>query len=164
MSFSRAQQPAFQALKQRAWQAECRLLGAAFEDADAARAWYEDELEAATGHRSSTACNPTRDYEAAMAHFEALAGDDIYWQMRKFSGNRRRILHAIRTLAADFDCDDAYMLGIARQALQIHAVVEWDALQANELLLVRNALLKQVRRQLRRGDRTDRVRRVEEAF
>lgn len=175
MSFSRRQQGHFQPLKQRAWLAVCRREQIDPQDKAAARAWYEQELFYATRHTSTTECDGKRDFEYAMAHFEALADESIYWQMRKHGGDKRRIIHEIRQLsegawpfqrhiAPDFDCPEDYLRAIARQALKRDDLPELHDLDAEALLIILISLNRQLRRQDRRGDPTDRPRHAHEGF
>lgn len=91
MSFSRAQQPEFQALVSAAWAAHCKCHGiAATPKRD--RGWYEQELYLAVGVTSTTDCDAGHDYDWVMARFEGIAGGSIKWQMRAFNGDVKRIL------------------------------------------------------------------------
>jgi hypothetical protein len=166
MSFSRAQQGPFRQLVEHAWSVECKQTRRDPLDKAARRFWYEEQLLAACGQRSTSDCNHTRDYEAAMAHFEALAGDSFYWQLRQYSGDRRRILHEVRALAAEFECPEEYMLAIARRALSRENLQPAQLLElgSEQLLTILRALKIQVRRQLLRGDPADHPRHVEEPF
>lgn len=85
------------------------------------RAWYEDNLEAACGKnkRSTTICDPKRDFEHAMAHFEAIARNGIYWNMRVHGGDARRIAWNIGELCRKHDVEEDYMRGCLRNALQL---------------------------------------------
>lgn len=145
---------------QLAWIAECKRLDRPSGDKIAHRTWYEAELAAATGKSSTSECDAKGDYEDAMAHFEAIVGASIYWQLRRARGDARRILHEVQKLAADFDCSDEYMLGIARRSLR-REEVSWEHLEPEELLTILRALKIQVRRQHQRGDQTDRPRNLE---
>ena len=162
MSFSRAQQGQFRPLVEQAWYFDCKRTKRDPLDKAGRRFWYEEELMEATGKHSTAECDQKRDYEDAMAHFEAIVGASIYWQMRRLSGDRRRILHEVQQLAQKFDCDDDYMRGIARQALKRETIPEWRDLGPEDLLCILRALKIQVRRQERRGDPTDHPRRLEE--
>lgn len=121
MSFSRRQQPEFQRLWKLAWTAFCESEGEAglalFADKDAKDAWYRDQMERATGHRSSKDCNPGRDYDRAMAHFEAIAGCDVKWNLKLYGGDAKRMLHAVRKNANACGVDELYLRGVARQML-----------------------------------------------
>lgn len=163
LGFSPAQQGQFRPLLAAAWQAECRLSGADPTDQMAGREWYENELEVATGNRSSKECDKERDFEAAMAHFEAIVGESIYWQMRYYSGDARRIVFSVQKDFADFSADDAYMLSIARQEIGA-SVNDWKSLTAEHLFTIRRALKNQARRQRDRGDKVDQPRREMESL
>jgi hypothetical protein len=83
-----------------------------------------------------------------MAHFESLAGDSIYWQMRTFNGNARRILHQIDQISREHDIDEDYLRSIAKQALQTEYKPELHTLPPETLLTVLNAARVYVRRHL----------------
>jgi hypothetical protein len=145
MSFSRAQHIAhFRPMVGRAWApTRARLMMQALPAGEIARrrrAWYERELQAKFGVTSTNDLNPKKDFEEAMAHFEAIAGDSIEWQLKLFSGDARRVLHEIRDLCRNFDLDESYARGIARQALQLDALPDIGALDAKSLVTVLRAL------------------------
>lgn len=153
MSFSRAQQALFRPLVARAF--AVANPGAHFDTYNPdVRAWYETELEHATDHRSTSHCDPKRDFENAMAHFEAIIGDSFTWQLRRLNGDRNRILHEIHDTARDFDCTEEYMLAIASQAIGFQVT---DLAQLNDelLLVILVSLKRQLRRQQRAGLPTD---------
>ena len=120
--------------------------------------WYEDTLEAATGHRSTTECNAGRDFDFFMAALEEIHGEGIDWQIRKFHGDANRILHAIRRVSADAAIDEEYLQKIATNALREHDTpVEWvmpelHLLAPRELVVVKNAALAYVRGKVTRGE------------
>ncbi len=162
MSFSRAQQGLFRPLLERAWAVECGVRGWTVGDKDAARDWYENEMETATGCRSSKQCNATTDFESAMAHFEIIEGASIEWQIQKETGNERRIMFEVKKSARDFECDRAYLIGIAKQALGVETVAAWRDLGAEERRIIIRAVVIHIRRQAERGDPTDHPRRRQE--
>lgn len=135
MPFTRAQQPAFRQLVARAATA-CSIPS----DSAARRPWYEAELMAATGHASTRECNRTTDYDAAMAHFEALVGDDITWQLRAAHGGRVRIMHGIDRALRRLDLPPAYADAIAVQALGLSPLPPLDSLDERQLLTILRAL------------------------
>jgi hypothetical protein len=152
MSFSRAQHIThYRPMVDRAWK---RLYDSspALQDLAppqrkvARREWYERELAAATGKKSSEQCNAGKDFEKAMAHFEAIAGDSIEWQLKLYTGDARRILHEIRDLVRHHDLDEDYARGIARQALKLDALPDITELDAKDLVVVLRALKIQVAR------------------
>lgn len=124
MSFSGRQQGIFRPLVSGAWVWHCREEGLGAEEAMAGkkhpafRAWYERELEEATGSASSTDCNAWRDFNFAMAHFEVLARDGIFWQTELKKCDAKRILWNIARLVRRHGVDEFYLRGIARNALR----------------------------------------------
>jgi hypothetical protein len=171
--FSPAQRPELNAYLALAWVAHCRrerldqVIGARClrkrcEEAGCVYCtWYEDMLEAATGHRSSKECNAGRDFEWFMADLEEVHGQDIKWQMKKFGGDARRILHAIEQVSAGAAISEEYLRKIATNALREHDTpVEWvmpelHLLAPRELVLVKNAVLAHVRAKVARGELLD---------
>lgn len=122
MSFTRAQQGKFRPLVKAGWARACRLDATLLHAADKAaaqRAWYEAELEAATGQTTTIDCDRKRDFEDAMEHFEMIVGESIYWATRKYGSDARRILYNIRESVRDADVDEDYMRGVARRALRL---------------------------------------------
>lgn len=101
MSFSKNQQPEFRTLVFAAWAAECKRDGRQV-TAKPDRDWYEQALYRAVRKTSTTECDAGHDYDFVMAHFEALAGVSIKWQMRVYSGDVKRILWWLQK-----DCGDA---------------------------------------------------------
>lgn len=149
MSFSRNQHIVhFRPMVARAWAAHCsRLRTAPVDKAAAKDAWYRAELRAALGVDSTNDANPKADFEKAMAHFEAIAGDSIEWQLKLFSGDARRVLHEIRDLCRHYDLDEAYARGIARQALNLEALPDIGTLDARSLVTVLHALKNVTKRE-----------------
>lgn len=165
MSFRPGQQGFFQPLLAKAWSAHCRRLSLDADDKDGKRAWYEDELEKATGRRSSKHLNITRDFEDAMAHFEIIVGDSFEWQLKRETGDERRIMHGVRQFCPSFDCSSEWLLGIARQILGRAELPQWRELAEEDRVTILRAVKLQIARQDRRGDRTDKPRHaVEEPF
>lgn len=121
MSFSKAQQGHYRPLVEQAWARFCQAQRIdpvpPYDDKTAiCRAWYEDELEIATGHRSSVDCDMKRDFEDAMVHFEWLVGDSTYWADRLYGADARRIAFCIREVVRENEVDEDYMRRIARRA------------------------------------------------
>lgn len=122
MSFSGRQQGIFRPMVAGAWVWHCRAEGLGAEAAamgkkhPAYRAWYERELEEATGCASSSDCNAWRDFNFAMAHFEVLARDGIYWQMELAKCDAKRILWNIARLVKRHGLEEDYLRGVARNA------------------------------------------------
>jgi hypothetical protein len=107
--------------------------------------WYREELMAACGVDTSLKLDPRRDFEVAMAHFEAIIGDNFAWQLKLFSGDRRRILFKIRDLSKQYDLDDGYIMGLARKALKRESTPDLDELVPEHLIKVLNAVRAHVR-------------------
>jgi hypothetical protein len=147
MSFSPRQQPEFRRLVEAAWQAHCRAEATAADDKVARRAWYEEELEGATGKRTTKECGGGRDYEAAMAHFEELSGDGIEWQLRQHDGDARRIIFQIGQISAEHGVDHRYIQGVARQMLQRDELPSLHDLSPAILVNILGNLSRHVRRQ-----------------
>lgn len=145
MAFSRRQQPEFRKLVALAWAAHCRLTGAA---GKMDRGWYEDTLEAATGYRSTSECNAGRDYDAAMAEFEAIAGTGVKWGLKLHGGDAKRIAHNIRQICEDHDIDEGYMRRVARKALRLDTLPELLQLDREQLLVILRACKQHVTRNL----------------
>lgn len=141
--FSRKQHGYFRPMVAAAWEAHCKrqaapaaqlqLLPADHPQSGAAaameksrltetqRSWYEENLEAACGKgkHTTTVCDPKRDFEHAMAHFESIARNGIYWNMRIHGGDARRIAWNIGEICRKHDVEEHYMRGCLRNALQL---------------------------------------------
>lgn len=159
MSFSRAQQPELRQLVGLAWVAHCRAEG--IKPADRCRgskrcgecafcAWYEGELEAATGHRSTTDCNAGRDYDFAMAQFEEIWGGSIKWQMKKYSGDAKRILHELQGVAGGHQVDEDYLRAAAKRSLRMAVAPELHTLSRERLIMVMGEVKRHLRRRAKR--------------
>lgn len=160
MSFTGKQQGIFRPMVNVAWQAAVRM-HPALTRCKGKRCgrcdfclWYEDELEAVTGSRSSTDLDVKRDFENVMGHFEEWGGEGIYWQRRRDNGDARRVLHEVRKLCGDFEVSESYMQAIARRELKLGAsapLPQLSSLSYEALANVRSALKRDVRSQLRAG-------------
>lgn len=146
MSFSPGQQPAYRQLVEMAWQRHCRANAIALPDKVQRREWYEGELVICTGHPTTTPCNKTEDYETCMAHFEALVGDSMVWQHRKFRGPVKRLLHEIRKLTDRYEIEESYMQRIARSATGLLELPPLHLMNKDILLQVLRAVKIHVRR------------------
>lgn len=125
MAFSRAQQGEYRRLENAAWQLHARRQNIDPKDKAARESWYRSELEKATGHRSTKDCNSGRHFEAACAHFEALAEDGINHQLGLVRGDLRRIRYAAKQInpawSGQFPTDaalESYVRGIVAQAFR----------------------------------------------
>lgn len=153
--FTRKQQGVFRPMVLAAWQRHCRLDSSALQAADKAaarRAWYEAELEAATGQTTSAKLDPKRDFEAAMAHFETEAGAGIDWNLRVYGADARRIAFNIREICQANEVDEDYMRGMARRSLRLgefDPLPELASLEYEQLII----LMGELKRFLRRGGR-----------
>jgi hypothetical protein len=121
MSLSRAQQSLYRPMVALAWAAHCRdngidpqgEFGRALH-----RPWYESELAAAAGVSSTRELDTKRGFEAAMAHFETLAGSGHYWLDRLHGADARRLLHTIRANVGRWAADglaEPYLAAVARR-------------------------------------------------
>ena len=148
MSFSRCQQGNYRPMVQRAWLAHCGRNAMVAGDEIARRSWYEEELYAATGKESTTKCDVKRDFEAAMAHFEAIWGGDFYWNKRLFGADARRIIHNIRDVAADFEVEESYLQGIAKRVLGVDYLPDLANVSYEDLATVMGELKRYTRSRL----------------
>lgn len=96
MPFTKQQQGKYRPIVERAWQTHARESGIDPKSPAARRSWYENELLAAVGLNSTVALDQGRDFDQAIAHFEAIADDgETYWQNKVESGDLRRILWTV---------------------------------------------------------------------
>jgi hypothetical protein len=154
MAFSPTQQRMYRIMVQSAWTRHCSRNAMPVKDLVAKDTWIRDELEQAVGKRSTTACNKTRDFETAMAHFEAICGDDIHWQWQLFRGDAKRVIHNLNELATGHDIDEDYLRRIARNALKRDHLPDLHELPPEDLLTILRAVKIHVRRRLLRDDET----------
>ncbi len=156
MSFSRPQQSQYRQFVRHAWLQHCRDEQLPIAPMD--RDWYEAELVVATGHRTTSECNAGRDYDHAMAHFEALARAGVKWQLKLSRGDAIRLAHNIREVCANHDLDEDFMRGIARQALRLDTLPELVKLSPDDLMIVLRACKQHVTRHLvREGKRQPQI-------
>lgn len=154
--FSKAQQGHYRPLVDQAWLRHCATAKIAphpYDDSLAiCRVWYEAELEAATGETSTTRLDRKRDFTTAMAHFETIVGESIYWNCRLYGDDARRIAFNLREVCTNFDIDEEYMRGVARRMLRLH---EDDPLPALEQMTDEQLIwiMGELKRFIRRGGR-----------
>lgn len=124
MSFTRRQQGKYRPLVESAWQRHAAEKSLDPKSAAERRSWYERELRHCVGFASTVPCDNTRDFDALMAHFEALADDgSTYWQQRLVQSDMRRIHYTVFGNRPPFaidgrTIDESYCLGIAEQMKQ----------------------------------------------
>jgi hypothetical protein len=166
--FSSGQQGHYRPLVEAAWAKHCQLQRLPESPADkktnpAFRAWYEDELKEATGKPSTEFCNRKRDFTNAMAHFEIIVGESIFWQMKLHGDDARRIAWNIRDLAAANEVDEQYMRGMARNALGLlptDPLPQLDEMEDEQLCTI----MGELKRFLRRGGRPHVKQRKDDPF
>lgn len=152
--FTPGQQKHYRPLVDQAWAKHCErnpaVLREAVDKAAARGAWYEEELKEATGKPSTSFCDRKRDFTKAMAHFEAILGESIFWQMRLYGDDARRIVWNIQELVRVNEVDEQYMRGIARRMLRLDDTCPLPPLEAMEYeqLLI---IMGELKRFLRRG-------------
>ena len=94
--FTRSQHGKYRPIVEAAWQRHAAAENIDPKSASERRSWYEGQLLAATGFSSTTALDAGRDFDAAIAHFEALADNgETYWQQRVETSDLRRILYDV---------------------------------------------------------------------
>lgn len=118
--FSTAQQVIYRKLVKRAWSAYCASNHTSEKDKLARDRWYRATLHEAAGVYTTKDCNKKGDFERAMAGFEAVIGDSIYWQTRADEGPLRRARNALAKLMRQHDIEENYVGGIARQMFDTH--------------------------------------------
>jgi hypothetical protein len=115
MSFSTREQGIYRPLVTGAWETHCAAEGIDPKDKIAKDAWYRAQLHECLGVWTTKQCNPTAHFRKACAHFEAIIGKSIFWQMQVAGGDIRTARHGLQTLAEEHDIDSAYIAGIAHQ-------------------------------------------------
>lgn len=126
----------------RAWFAHCRRNNLDVGNDTAQDLWYRKELVAALGVYTTKQCDRKKDFETLMAHFEAIEGCSIQWQMKLASGDHRRLLHLVRARAQALGVTEEYIQGIADQM----GFAELADLYVEQLTKLLYAIDKQVRR------------------
>lgn len=155
--FSPGQQGHFRPLVALAWTRHCKLERLPESPPDkkknpAFRSWYQDELKFCTGKTSSEHCNRKRDFTNAMAHFESILGESIFWQTRLYGDDARRIAWNIRDIVAANEVDEDYMRGMARRMLRLGddcPLPPLDQMEDEQLIII----MGELKRFLRRGGR-----------
>jgi len=158
--FTPGQEGKYRPMVKLAWKRHCELQGLPLTPANKDRnpafaKWYADELKAATGKPSSEFCTRTRDFTHAIAHFEALAADGIFWQMKLYGDDARRIAWNIRELTRINEVEEDYMRGMARRMLRLGddcPLPTLDQMTDDQLLIIMGELKRWLRRKLRKGD------------
>jgi len=116
MGFTRDQQvKVYRPMVKRAWAAYSRSQGIHPKDKIAWNAWYRATLHEGVGVYSTCQCNPGADFENAMAAFEAVIGDSIYWQLKAAGGPLKRTRHALDQLMREHYIEEDYVSGVSRQ-------------------------------------------------
>jgi hypothetical protein len=151
--FSRKQHGYYRPMVAAAWLRHCSFSNIAphpySDDLALCRAWYEAELEAATGETSTTRLDRKRDFTAAMAHFETIAGESIYWNCRLYGDDARRIAFNLREVCRTNEVDEDYMRGMARRMLRLHdddQLPELSKMTSEQLLIIMGELKRFIRR------------------
>jgi hypothetical protein len=154
--FTTGQQGHFRPLIAAAWEKHCQLSklpsSPAADSNKAFRSWYADELKIATGKPSSVHCDRKRDFTRAMAHFESIVGESIFWQCRLYGDDARRIAWNIREIVRANEVDEDYMRGMARRMLRLGDDCELptlDQMDYESLIII----MGELKRFLRRGGR-----------
>lgn len=154
--FSKAQHGHYRPLVAQAWLRHCAIAKIAphpFDDELAiCRAWYEAELEAATGETTTTRLDRGRDFTGAMAHFETIVGESIYWNCRLYGDDARRIAFNLREVVQANEVDEVYMRGMARRMLRLaddDPLPTLEEMTSEQLIII----MGELKRFLRRGGR-----------
>lgn len=153
MPFSKSQQAFFRPIVDAAWKRAAAVAGIDPKNKDARRTWYEEHLERATGHRTTTDCGAGRPFERACAHFEELAENGIEAQRRLLDGDLRRIRFALQRTDPEFlrgttDQDlHAWLRGIAKQATGAPDFPELWTLTDAQIATVTRAAVMQAKRE-----------------
>jgi hypothetical protein len=166
--FTAGQQGHFRPLVAAAWSRHSQLAKLPESPADKEmnrtfRNWYEEELKAATGKPSSVHCDRKRDFTRAMAHFEVIVGESIFWQTRLYGDDARRIAWNIREIVRANEVEEDYMRGMARRMLRLaddRPLPTLDQMEYEDLLVI----MGELKRFLRRGGRPGVKQRGEEPF
>ncbi|HWM26555.1 MAG TPA: hypothetical protein VNP98_17190 [Chthoniobacterales bacterium] len=156
--FSTKQQGYYRPMVANAWLRHCAIANIAphpyDDDLAPCRAWYEAELEAATGETSTTKLDRKRDFTAAMAHFETIVGESIYWNMRLHGDDARRIAFNLQEVCQGDEVNEDYMRAIARRVKGLHEddpLPELAQMSPYELLTIMGELKRFIRRGGRPG-------------
>lgn len=88
-------------------------------DSAAKDLWRRDMIIQWLGLYSTKQMSPTEDFEYAMMRFEELAGNGIRWRIKWETGAARRRVHVIHQICREYDLEETYVRGIARQALNL---------------------------------------------
>jgi hypothetical protein len=123
MPFSRSQQGIYRSLVDGAWSSHCASAAGDPADRLAKDSWTRDQLQVATGRRSTTDLDGGADFDDACAHFERIGDLGIHWQIAQLAGRLKRLKFVarranpawLRQFHSDADLQ-SYCLGIARQA------------------------------------------------
>jgi hypothetical protein len=163
--FSRGQQPELRRYLALAWAEVCGAAQRPVEArcakgkrcGDAAGcaycAWYESVLVGATGHKSTTACNATEDYERLMGALEEIHGTAIVWQVKRDGGNVRRLEWLLGDALPGRRFSLGVIRGVARRALRLERAPDLERLTKEERQTVLEALKSMDAREVRQSER-----------
>ncbi|MDR3405163.1 MAG: hypothetical protein P4L99_21895 [Chthoniobacter sp.] len=142
--FTPGQQPALRLYLAMAWAAHCETAGLSVSARCAKSkrcgkpgecaycAWYEGVLVKATGHRSTTKCTATGDYEALMRDLEMIHGQSIVWQVKAAGGNMRRLEWMLAEARPGKGYTLEYLRGVAKRALRLDYYPDLETLSAED--------------------------------
>jgi hypothetical protein len=100
-----------------AWKKHCGDEGIPIKDSAARNAWYRQVL--LTNFRvDSCLLLKTRQFAHAMAAFEIIARNGIYWQLQADSGPIRCARVALNRLVEEYELDEPYVQATVRQMFQ----------------------------------------------
>lgn len=85
-----------------------------------------------------------------MAHFEALAGAGLKWNLRLYSGDARRMLHELGEVTEEHGIDEDYLRGVARRMLAVDDPPALHTLPREMLVRILGEVKRYVRRRLKR--------------
>ena len=131
----------------KAWQAHCNRECITDSTQASKKDWYEAVLKKNFGVTSSNALNPKNDFDKAMALFEEIADEGIYWQMQFIQGSAKRARYRLDQTVELLRLTEDYVVGIARQMGLDKPLRQCTA---KELVNLRISLLYYVRRKQER--------------
>lgn len=99
----------------RAWAAHCGRTGESVFDHAARERWYRHQLVTRFNVYTTKQLDQKRDFEEAMALFEAIEGKSITWQLKAADGDKNRLRFLIRERCRILHGNEDYIQAVCDQ-------------------------------------------------
>lgn len=152
MGFSKRQQGIYRGLVEKAWRRHAQENRLDANDRLAKEHFYRATLHAELGVWTTKELSSSKHFATACAAFEAIVGDSVYWGLKAHNESARAMIYAVNRLCQEYDLDESYARGIARQALALETLPLLEQMEPAQLVTVLRALRIHVRRMAHASD------------